>query len=176
MTLDAMGCRKAIARRTREQQADYMLRVQENHKGLHDRMEVTFALERARGFAGCSHDYAETVGKDHGHIGIRHCRTTSDPDRDGCDLASLARVECERRGGGRLPHFHFQSVPEAKLLMQAVRKHWSIQNARHRVMDIAFGEDDNRIRTGHAAHNMTVSGASPTSGWMRPGTRTACAG
>jgi len=57
-------------------------------------------------------------------------------------------------------------------------------------MDVAFGEDDSRIRTGHAAHNMAIlkrmahnllrqdrspGWASPTSGWRPPGTRTTCA-
>lgn len=74
-----------------------MLCVRQNHMGLHDRMEVMFALERAGDFAGCSHDDAETVGKDHGRIGIRH------------------------------PLLHFQPAPEAKLLLQAVQKHWSTQ-------------------------------------------------
>ena len=34
---------------------------------------------RAGNFAGCPHDYADTVGKDHGRIAIRHCWTTGDP-------------------------------------------------------------------------------------------------
>ena len=35
-----------------------------------------------------------------------------------------------------------------------MRKHWSIENAHHWVLDVAFGEDGSRIRTGHAAHNL----------------------
>ena len=37
-----------------------------------------------------------------------------------------------------------------------MRKHWSIKNAHHRSLDVAFGEDDSRIRTGHAAHTMAI--------------------
>ena len=37
-----------------------------------------------------------------------------------------------------------------------MRQHWSIENAHHWVLDIAFGEDDSRIRTGYAAHNMAI--------------------
>ena len=138
-------------------------------------MEVMFALERAGDFAGYSHSHAEMVGKDHGRIGIRHCRTTGDSVRDGHDLASLARVECEHRCSDRYPLLHFQPASEAKLL-QAVQQHWSSQNIHHQVMDVALGEDDSRIRSGHAAHNITISAPSPTSGWRRPGTRTACVG
>jgi len=40
--------------------------------------------------------------------------------------------------------------------LQAVRQHWAIENAHHWVLDVAFGEDDSRIRTGHAAHNLSL--------------------
>ena len=80
-----MGCQKAIARSIRQQSADYVLRVRDNHKGLHARLEDTFALERAGDFAGYAHDYADTVGKDHGRIEIRYCWVTDDPDRAWCD-------------------------------------------------------------------------------------------
>ena len=108
VTLDAMGCQKAIARQIRKQEADYVLRVQANHKGLHRRLEDTFALERATGFAAYAHDYADTVGKDHGRIEIRRCWTIGDPallahpDHEWCDLASLVWVESERRIGDRV--------------------------------------------------------------------------
>jgi len=37
-----------------------------------------------------------------------------------------------------------------------VRGHWSIENAHHWVLDVAFGEDDSCIRTGYAAHDMAI--------------------
>ncbi len=110
VTLDAMGCRKKIARQIREQEADYVLRVRANHQDLPDRMEDTLVQERAEHFAGCPHDYADTVGKDHGRIETRRGRTTGtpaylahvDPNRAWCDRASRIRVECERRCGDRV--------------------------------------------------------------------------
>ena len=102
VTLDAMGCPKAIARQIREQGADHVLRGRANHKGLHSRLQDTWDLERAGGFAGYAHDYADTVGKGHGRIEPRRCWTMGDPDREWCDLASLVWVESERRGGDRV--------------------------------------------------------------------------
>ena len=110
VTLDAMGCQKAIARPIRKQGADHVLRVRDNHQGLHARLKDTFALERAGGFAGYAHDDADTVGKDHGRIETRRCRATgdpallahADPDRAWCDRACLVRVESERRCGDRV--------------------------------------------------------------------------
>ena len=163
-----MGCQKSIARQIRGQGADYLLRVRANHKGLYGRLQDTWNLERAGHFAGYAHDYADTVGKGHGRIEIRRCWTTGDPDllahvdpdREWCDLASLVRVESERRCGDRVSTevriFISSLSPKAKQQLEAVRKHWSIENAHHWVMDVAFGEDGSRIRTGHAAHNMAI--------------------
>ena len=159
MTLDRVpsgwGCQKKMARPIREQGADYVLCVRANHKGLHARLQDTWDLERSEGFAGYAYDYADTVGKGHGRIEIRRCGTTGDPnllahvdpDRAWRDLASLVRVECERHCGNRVSTkvrgFLARLPPKAKPQLEAVRKHWSIENG-------------SRIRTGHAAHNMVI--------------------
>ena len=156
VTLDAMGCQISIARQSRGQEADYVLHTRANHQGLRDCLKDTFALEQTRDCAGCRHDYADSVGKDHkGQIETHCCgdRVTTDTR---CFISSLS--------------------PKAKPLLQAVCRHWSIENAPHWVLDVAFGEDDSRIRTGHAVHTLAISSAWPTSGWRPPGTRTTCAG
>jgi len=38
----------------------------------------------------------------------------------------------------------------------ALRDHWQIENGLHWVLDIAFREDDSRIRKNHAPQNMAV--------------------
>lgn len=168
VTLEAMGCQKKIARPIRGQEADYVLRVRAHHQGLHDRMQDPFHRERAADFADGPHDDADTVGKDPGRIETRRCGTTGDPaylapvdpDRDGCDRASRVWVECERRCGDRVATdtrcFISSLPPRAQPLLQAVRQHWSLENAHHWVLDVALGEDDSRIRTGHAAHNRAI--------------------
>ena len=156
MTLDAMGCHKSIARQIRAQEADYMLRMRANPQGLHDRLEDTFALEQAVDCAGCRHDSADTVGKDHGRIETHRCgdRVTTDTR---CFISSLP-------------------PPKAKPLPQVCQP-WNIENAHHWGLDVAFGEDDSRIRTGHAAHKRLAAawnkdylyrliGLKPKSIWM----------
>ncbi len=37
-----------------------------------------------------------------------------------------------------------------------MRSHWGIENSVHWVLDIAFREDDSRVRAGHADHSLAV--------------------
>jgi len=38
----------------------------------------------------------------------------------------------------------------------AVRGHWSIENSLHWQLDVTFGEDQSRIRKGHADANFSI--------------------
>jgi predicted transposase YbfD/YdcC len=39
---------------------------------------------------------------------------------------------------------------------QSVRSHWGIENQLHRVLDVAFSEDNYRIRKDNAPQNLAV--------------------
>jgi predicted transposase YbfD/YdcC len=45
---------------------------------------------------------------------------------------------------------------DAKELNRVIRSHWSIENSLHWVLDIAFREDDSRIRKDHGPENMAT--------------------
>ena len=47
-------------------------------------------------------------------------------------------------------------LAEARALLQAMRSHWGVENRLHWVLDMAFREDESRIRTGHAARNLSI--------------------
>ena len=46
--------------------------------------------------------------------------------------------------------------PNAKVVGQAVRAPWGIENGLHWVLDMYFGEDRSRARTDHAAANLAL--------------------
>ena len=53
--------------------------------------------------------------------------------------------------------FYITSLPaQAERLSAAVRGHWGIENRVHWVLDVAFSEDQSRVRSGNAAANLAL--------------------
>ena len=166
--LELRSCQTAIAEDLRTRGADHVLALKQNQLHLYEAVVEMFAQEQAEAFDGCPHTFTETVGKGRGRIETRRCwalddpdyRCHVDPDRARPGLRSPVMVEAERCREGRTTtetRYFISSLPaQDKRLPQAVRGHWGIGNSLHWVLDIAFREDESRIRTGHAAHNMAL--------------------
>ena len=78
VTIDAMGCQKAIAAKIIQQACDYALLVKNNQPGLAAAIEATFEAAVRGGDDGVALTRAEWVEKDHGRIETRRCRVTDD--------------------------------------------------------------------------------------------------
>ena len=65
--------------------------------------------------------------------------------------------EVERDGKQTSETSYYICSIDAKvsIFSDSARRHWSIENGLHWVMDVVFGEDRSRIRDGHAAENMS---------------------
>ena len=59
--------------------------------------------------------------------------------------------------GREEPRYYICSHPAAAALLKATREHWGIENSLHWVLDVAFDEDQGRVRTGHADRNLAVT-------------------
>ncbi len=166
VTIDAMGCQKDIAARIVDVGADYCLTVKDNQPTLREDLVATFDAARTDPAVLATMNYTETSEKGHGRIEVRRCWTTT--ALDGVSqadqwkgLRSLALIEVDRTVGGRTSTEQryvissCQGFSAAKAL-KTVRAHWGIENQLHWVLDVAFREDDCRVRAGNAAENFAV--------------------
>jgi predicted transposase YbfD/YdcC len=114
------------------------------------------------------HDYHRTVDSEHARIDIRECWTISDRDylpylRNRAAwprLRTLVMVRAERRIGSEtsveIRYFISSLDYNAQRMLEAVRGHWRIENNLHWVLDVAFREDECRIRKGNGPQNFAV--------------------
>ncbi|MEI9895808.1 MAG: ISAs1 family transposase [Chthoniobacter sp.] len=163
VTIDAMGTQKAIAKEIVEADAQYVLALKGNHEKVHVEVREFFADARARQFPGVTHAFLETVEKDHGRLETRRYWITKQigwfADRAlWAGLRSFGMVESLREIDGQMTaeiRFYLGSIPaDAQTFARAVRGHWGIENQLHWSLDVAFGEDQCRVRVGHAAENL----------------------
>jgi len=168
VTIDAMGCQTAIADLIVERQGDYLLSLKGNHSNLHDDVILLFDDLVESEFTAFTYDYSTTIDKNHGRIERRRCWTIDFPTLDGClrgadkwrKLTTLVKVQSERTLNGKRSvenrYFIASYHDTAQNILQQTRRHWHIENSLHWVLDIAFREDESRIRKGNGPQNFAV--------------------
>jgi predicted transposase YbfD/YdcC len=168
VTIDAMGTQTAIAKTIIEAEAEYVLSVKENQGHLYEDIATLFAVDQAQEFKYASYEYQQTTSKGHGRMEVRECWSTSKPEylqllrhaQDWAGLQSIAMVISTRRLGDQVTQkirYYISSLPsDAERLLQVVRKHWSIENELHWVLDVALNEDHSRVRKDQAPENFAV--------------------
>jgi predicted transposase YbfD/YdcC len=78
VTIDAMGCQKAIAGKIIDKGGDYLLALKGNQSNLHDDVRLHFEQTAPASLARMTR--AESVDKGHGRIEVRLCRVSTDID------------------------------------------------------------------------------------------------
>jgi predicted transposase YbfD/YdcC len=168
VTIDAIGCQTDLAGQIVARGGDYVLALKANQPTVHELVADHFALVAADGPDGLAHDVQATFDKNHGRCEQRRCCVTDDPavlawldpDQTWPGLRSIVAVTAQRRTGETATsetRYYLSSLPaDARRIGAAVRRHWGIENQLHWTLDVAFRDDDCRIRMGHAAENFAV--------------------
>jgi predicted transposase YbfD/YdcC len=148
----------------RKREADYVLCVKDNHPKLVD--SILLALAGATGPVAPSSQFEERdkPGR-HGRTEIRRCWAYDAVSHlykaeQWADLKSFAVVERSRTVDGKTSverQYYISSLPaNAETIARAVRSHWEVENRLHWCLDVQLKDDQSRVRSGYAAHNLAV--------------------
>jgi predicted transposase YbfD/YdcC len=165
VTVDAMGCQKAIAQKVIDRGGDYILTVKENQPHLLE--DIREALMRAceSNFAGLEHDTYEARERGHGRDEYRcytvlHTTAGLRGADEWADLSTIGVCYSERTVDGvsseETRYFIGSKKAGAKAYGRALRNHWGIENSLHWQLDVTFDEDRNRVRKRNAAENLAL--------------------
>ncbi len=165
VTIDAMGCQTAIAEQIVAQGGDYVLALKGNQSTLAAEVEDAFIEADAREYADLASEVVETREQGHGRRETRRYRTLG--DLSGVPRSALWKamnmigmVESEREVNGkttRETRFYIGSIgTDVETFARAVRGHWGVENQLHWSLDVAFNEDDSRVRDPDARENLAL--------------------
>ena len=162
VTIDAMGCQKAVAQKIVDKQADYVLALKGNQGILRADVEEFATEQIANGFQDATVTHHTETDGDHGRIDRRTTTVLHDLEwlrerHPWPGLTAIVIVESRRETATKTEtekRFYITSLNlPADQMARIVREHWSIENSLHWVMDMVFRDDDCRIRTNHAPAN-----------------------
>lgn len=160
VTIDAMGCQKEIAQKILDRNADYILGVKDNQKGLSEQIKKVFDIT-AKDPIHTKHDL------DHGRIEQRTCSVITNLQfLDDCKswpgIVSLIRVEAQRaiknsdKQESSIRYYISSKKASAEVFNAQIRSHWAVENNLHWTLDVEFREDDSRIRKGDSPENFSL--------------------
>jgi len=164
VTIDAMGTQKKIAECIVDNKGDYILALKGNHPILETEVKGFF---NKCSLIDSNNDikFYEENGKGHGRIETRKYWITKIPDcisrkDDWKKLTSIGMTESTRTIDGKTTiqkKYYIASIfSDVNIFAEATRKHWGIENSLHWCLDVAFREDDCRIRNGFASENLAI--------------------
>ena len=147
VTLDAMGCQRAIAKQVKEGGGDYVLALKRNQPELDAGVREYFEAAREDDYGRPEIENEETSEEGHGRIEHRSYFLSTDlSSLSGVEkwggLKGIGLVESERHSGGRISieqRYFITSLDDVKLFQRAVRSHWGIENKLHWRLDVTCG-------------------------------------
>ena len=165
VTIDAMGCQRAIAKKIKDKKADYILALKGNQGTLQEDVELFAAEQKAVDFKDTTVSRHETLDGEHGRIETRKYTAFHDvawlqERHNWPGLVGVVMVESRREFKDKIERetrFYITSLTlPAALVGPMIRDHWAIENSLHWVMDMIFRDDECRVRTENAPANFVT--------------------
>lgn len=166
ITIDAIGTQKTIVNKiVNEKNAHYCLSVKSNHKSLFYDIDEYFKFALNDKYELSKLSFYSSSNKEHGRIEKRECYVCNDGSFINnknlwTNLKSIILVRNYREEYGDLSiddrYYISDLVLSAQDFSDIVRKHWSIENNLHWILDVHFREDLSLSKKNNAISNFSI--------------------
>lgn len=165
VTIDAMGCQKAIAEKIVDRGGHYLLTVKDNQEHLREDIEACVEQALEHGVEGQDFHSYQKVERGHGREETRNYVVIPNPQgiraREAWrKLRVVGWCYCERTVEGKTSHesryFIGSKKASARYYGRVLRDHWKIENNLHWQMDVSFDEDRNQTAHRQGADNLAM--------------------
>ena len=165
VTIDAIGCQKNILDKIVEKDGHYCVAVKTNQTALYTDIDEYFKyalnskIERKTLLASKQFD------KGHGRIERREAYLCSNVSfinnkNKWKNLAMIGMTRNFREINGDVSiqdkYYILDTKISSQEFLEITRKHWSIENNLHWILDVHFREDFSKAKQGHAIHNLSL--------------------
>lgn len=161
ITIDAMGCQRAICQQIIDQKGHYILSLKGNQGTLHKEVALWFQSTFEK------HIFEhQTIDGDHGRIETRNIMASSDiawlqKHHQWPGLKSIIAITSNRQTGESSnceTRYFISDLPAEQInkIATSIRSHWGVENQLHWSLDMAFDEDHSRARIGNSAANLST--------------------
>jgi len=163
VTIDAGGCHAEVAERVVGEGGQYVFTLKDNQPLLRQAAADRFQAVIERGPPAAGYDRHEEQSNGHGREETRSCEVLRNvaglPGQAAwpglCTIAVVCRLcRIGEKETAEVRYFVSSLDADAKTILALVRGHWGIENELHWVLDVAFREDANKTRSGHAGENL----------------------
>ena len=164
ITIDAMGCQKAIVEQIVEGKGDFVIAVKDNQPKLREAIEKHFHQYLERDLEDLQYRTHETRDEGHGRIDERSYFLTKvpadfAPAEEWPEVKAIGyalRITTKADGTltSEVRFYICNRYLSGKRFGEAVRGHWGIESM-HWVLDVNFKEDDSRTRERTLGNNLS---------------------
>ncbi len=178
ISIDAAGTQKNIANDIKNANGDYILALKGNQESLHDEVwnffkQAIAIYDNSQKLNEKGSTEMEAIGvgiyttqeEGHGRVEKREVFATGNltwlPMKEAWKgLQSIIAVRSTRMHHGKVSvetrHYISSLFSDPQKIGKCIRRHWSIENSLHWVLDVAFKEDEIGISNGYAAENLAI--------------------
>lgn len=165
ITIDAIGCQKNILDKIVEKEAHYCVAVKSNQNTLYTEIDEYFKFALENKIERKNLLSSKQFDKGHGRIERREAYLCSDISfisnkNKWKNLAMIGMTRNFREMNGNLSiqdkYYILDTKISSQEFLEITRKHWSIENNLHWILDVHFREDFCKAKQGHAIHNLSL--------------------